>query len=129
MTRKFTPGRSPLYGTSAEKISEWTGVHITTARRWLRGEEPPRTALVLIQLMNGDVDLGVLWPDWAGWRIRGERLVGPNDVGYTAGEILATDYWRSLIRHYQAEQRLPRQADWVEGAWTPAPELDQAEAG
>jgi len=35
-----TGGIDALYGISAEVIAELCGVHITTARRWKRGEEP-----------------------------------------------------------------------------------------
>lgn len=124
--RRYTPGRDPFYGVSAEAIAAAVDVHITTARRWKRGEEPPHAARIVIDLMTGEQDLGVLFPEWRGWRIKEDKLYGPNDVGYAPGEILATDYWRTLIRHYQAEQRLPRQADWVDEVWQPAVELDNA---
>jgi hypothetical protein len=58
--RLFKPGGiEALNGISAERIAEICRVHITTARRWKRGEEPPFTALELIQLHEGG-ELGVV---------------------------------------------------------------------
>ena len=64
--RPIRPGRiEELDGISAETIAEWTGVHITTARRYKRGEVPPFATMELIRL-RATGDLGVVDPIWAG---------------------------------------------------------------
>jgi hypothetical protein len=123
--RAFRPRRehSALYGVSAERISEWCGCHLTTARRWRRGEEPPKSALILIELMNTG-DLGLLDPAWSGWRLRGDKLFAPtDDQGFTTGDIMSIPWIRQMVRHLQSESRLPRQSDWVSGTWSPAREI------
>lgn len=123
--RKYTPGRNTMYGIQAEDIARWCDVHITTARRWKRGEEPPLSARIVIELMTSG-DLSVISSSWEGWTLSKDGLKAPTGATYSPGDIMATDYWRTLVRSYQAEQRLPRQADWVDEEWQPA--RDQAAA-
>lgn len=116
--RGFRPGEpNELHGIPAETIATWCGCHVTTARRWKRGEEPPRSALEIIRLRNTG-DLGTLDPAWAGWCIVNGQLVSPEQTPFTPGDVRAGPFWRRLAHAYQVDQRLPQQADWVEAKWT-----------
>ena len=119
--RAFRPGQQhfALYGIQAEQIADWCQVHVTTARRWKRGEDPPHAAAQLVELHTTG-NLGIVDDAWDGWSIKKELLIAPNGDRFAPGEVMAMQFWRSLARTYQAEQRLPRQADWVEGTWVPA---------
>ena len=115
--RTYQPGKLTfLYGIPAETIARWTGVHITTARRWKRGEEPPQSAATLIQILaNGD--LGFIDPAWAGWRLDNGELVAPDQSRYTPGNVMAEPFLRMLIAEYQHKQRYAQQADWIDERW------------
>ena len=126
--RLFKPGGiEALHGVSAERIVEICRVHLTTARRWKRGEEPPFTALELIQLHEGG-ELGVVDLKWAGWRMRGGKLISDDRASeFTPGEVRAIPFMKMQIASYHRDQRLPRQGDWIAGQWMPA--LDQSAVG
>lgn len=119
--RAFRPrnDQNALFGIPAEKIADWCQVHITTARRWKRGEEPPHCARLVIELITTR-NLGLLDPSFDGWQLQAGTLIAPDGHAYTPGDVLSTTYWRALARSYQAEQRLPRQGDWVNERWEPA---------
>jgi hypothetical protein len=124
--RPYRPGQlTDLYGIPAEWIAKVCGCHITTARRWKRGEEPPLAALTIIRLMSTG-DLGWLDEAWRGWRIRDGQLFSPDDVPHTPGDVQGTFWYRQLVNHYQKLQRLPAQGDWIEGSWVPAREASAA---
>ena len=108
-----------LYGIQAEWISEVCQVHITTARRWKRGEDPPYAATQLVELLSTG-NMGIVDPDWTGWALKQGLLIAPNGDRFSPGEVMAMTYWRALAHSYQVEQKLPRQADWVAGEWVPA---------
>ena len=115
-----------LYGIRAEFIADVVQVHITTARRWKRGEDPPFAATQIVELMTTG-NMGVIDRDWSGWALRKGLLIAPNGDQFSTGEVMSMTYWRALAHSYQAEQKLPRQADWVAGEWVPAPAAsDQA---
>lgn len=117
--------QNALHGITAEELARILGVHITTARRYKRGESPSEAAMLVIKLKTTG-DLGLLDPAFAGWHLKNGQIVAPDGTGYGPGEILSTTYWRALARHYQAENRLPRQADWVDEKWSEAKVVDDA---
>ena len=123
--RAYCPGEEhpALHGIPAETIAELCRVHITTARRWKRGEEPPYTALKLIELLTTG-NLGVIDLRWQGWRLHHGSLISPDGMDFSPGDIHAMTFLRQLIASYQSAQRLPRQADWVTERWEPSNELD-----
>ena len=123
--RAFHPGHehSALFGVNTDAIASFCRVHITTARRWKRGEDPPFTAIRWIELMSTR-NLGLVDPAWDGWTLRDGALISPEQVSVSTGEIRALPFLRTLIAHYQTEQRLTRQADWVSGRWEPAKQLE-----
>lgn len=116
-------GSDALHGVPAEVIAELCGVHITTSRRWKRGEWPPLSALKVIAL-HATGRLDAIDTSWSGWSIRHGELVTPDGAySFKPGEVQALPFLKQLIRHYQAEQALPRQADWVSGRWIPSAEI------
>ena len=123
--RAFRPRHEhvALYGVSSNSIATWCRVHMTTARRWKRGEDPPFAANRWIELKN-TCDLGLVDPAWDGWRLRDGMLISPEQNSSSTGDIRAMPFLRTLIAHYQAEQQLARQADWVSGRWEPAKQLE-----
>lgn len=116
MTRAFCKDHPDLYGITAEEIAELLGVHVTTARRYKRGESPSQAQLELLRLKTKG-DLSILSGEWQDWRLCRGKLIAPDGAQYGPGEVLSTTYWRALAKHYQVRQRLPEQADWVEGEW------------
>ncbi len=123
--RAFHPQRehSALYGISADSIATFCKVHVTTARRWKRGEDPSFAAIRWIELKSTG-NLGLVDPAWDNWILRDGKLISPEQVAVSTGDIRALPFQRSLIAHNQAEQRLTRQADWISGRWEPAKQLE-----
>jgi hypothetical protein len=111
-----------LYGISAETIADWCKVHVTTARRWKRGEEPPFAALQLIELLSTG-NLGIINPAWDGWILKGNSLVAPHGEIFSRGDILSLTFVRQQVAHLMSESRLPRQADWINGRYEVAREI------
>lgn len=114
-------GIDELRDVSAEIIAEITGVHITTARRWKRGEMPPLSALKVVALHQTG-ELGTVDLKWNGWKLRDGKLISDDGTCFTPGEVRSLPFLRMQIQSYQLDQRLVRQADWVSETWSPAPE-------
>lgn len=57
--------------------------------------------------------------------MREGQLISPDGKSFTPGDVLSTTYWQQLAKSYQTEQRLARQADWIDEKWKPA--LEQTE--
>ena len=111
-----------LYGITAETIAGWCGCHVTTARRWKRGEEPPHAAIQLIELLSTG-NLGVINPAWDGWVLKGKDLIAPHGEVFSRGDILSLRFLAQQVAHLQSEARLPRQIDWINGRWEVAREV------
>ena len=117
--RRFTPGKPHpvLEGLSTKLIAEMCRVTERTVRRWKNGEEPSHAALQLIKLLTTG-DLGVV--GWKGWKVKGDQLISEDGEQVTRGEIRSIPFMRMQIRAYQTDQRLPRQADFVDQKWQPS---------
>jgi hypothetical protein len=71
-----TSPASPFYGYPAEVIAEWCGVSIGTAEHYKAGRrKPPTPVLRLFRLYR---DGQVLGQEWEGYRIKDEKLFGPD---------------------------------------------------
>lgn len=106
-----------LHGITAETIAAWCKCHVTTARRWKRGEEPPQSALDIIALRSVG-DLGIIDSAWAGWSLRNGELFSPGDAySFRPGDVQAIPFRQAQLRHLQDRDKLPRQADWLSGSW------------
>jgi hypothetical protein len=124
--RIFKPGGiEALNDVTPEVIAEICRVHVTTARRWKKGEMPPFAALQLLKLFY-DGEIGVVDLKWAGWRLRNGLLMSEDGTCFMPGEVRAIPWLRQQIESYQRDQRLPRQSDWVSEKWTEAPEQERA---
>jgi hypothetical protein len=110
------------YGVNAEQLANLTGVHITTARRWKRGEQPlpPPVAKLLSIVPTGE--LGGVDAAWRGWCLRGGELYAPDlAADFKPGDVLAIPFVRAQLREHQREQRFPRQADAFSERFAPVP--------
>ena len=78
MGRKRIPTSplSPFYGYPAAVIAEWCGVSVGTAEHYKAGRrKPPTPVLRLFRLYR---DGQVLGNDWEGYKVKDERLFGPD---------------------------------------------------
>ena len=103
---------SVLYGIPIHEITQATGCSNATAFRYKSGGSIPEPVKRLLQLiLHGD--LGLIDKAFAGWTINAGMLITPNGDKFETGLIQAIPYKDTLIRHYQTEQRVPRQADFI----------------
>lgn len=102
-----------LWGVGARMLAERTGVSLATARRWKRARRIPAAIARFIQVAIFG-ELGVISRAWRGWSLRDGALVSPEGWTFSPGEILSLPFLRQQLAAYQAEQRVPRQADWLE---------------
>lgn len=90
---------SVLYGLSISDIARICKVDSTTARRWKRGAIcPPYCAVVMLA-----ADLGGWDEAWRGWRLAGGKLVSPEGIEATPGEVRGIPFTLSALRTYQVE--------------------------
>ena len=60
-------------------------------------------------------DLGCFSPEWRGWVIRHGKLISPEGLAATPGEVRGIPYMSSVIATYQAEfRRLRDEADGLD---------------
>lgn len=104
-----------LYGLSAAMLATITGAHEDTARRWKRASRVPKWLLRLVALVAHG-ELGEIDEHWRGWRVVRGQIVSPEGWTATPGDIRALPLMRQQIAVYQADRRLPAQADWVSGS-------------
>jgi hypothetical protein len=125
--RVFKPGGGieALEGVTPEVIAEVCGCHISTARRWKRGEMPPLSALKIIRLYTSG-ELGEIDLKWRGWRLRDGQLVAPHGEQFGTGDVMSITFLRQLVASYQVDQRYERQADWISERWEPALPVEAA---
>jgi hypothetical protein len=112
---------------SADGLAKLTGAHITTARRWKRLPALPTWLCRLVRVLV-DGELAEIDQAWDGWRIVAGELIAPEGWAFTAGEIRALPFMRQQLAHLQALQRIPAQADLVDGTWEKLPGALQSDA-
>lgn len=89
----------------ASYLAERFGVHITTARRWVREHyAPPAIAMILAR------DLGCLDPLWAGWTVRNGLLRSPEGILLSIHEALSYPFMRVQISALQDDIKQMREA-------------------
>ena len=93
--------RDVSFWPTAKDLAERFGVHITTARRWVRERNAPPAVMMLL---TGD--LGVFDMVWEGWCVRGEALYSPEGLEVALGDIRAVPFMKMQIQSYQLDARL-----------------------
>jgi len=96
--------RMTTYGIPAKQISQITGVHLDTARRWKRAGSVPARYKSLVALGTGS-DLGALSVAWVGWSLRDGLLTAPEGWKFTPGEVLGIPIRHQEIAALKAERR------------------------
>jgi hypothetical protein len=111
-------GREVLDGLSAEVIARITGVDITTARRWKRGQPLPETARRLLQIITKG-DLGEIDAAWRGWSIRDGELWTEqySRHSFKPAQVMALPFILAQNTSLQARLHSTYQSDWVDGKW------------
>lgn len=91
-----------LHGLTAESLAELACAHVTTARRWLRRRQaPPAIARALVLLRFGQ--LAAVSPTWSGWALRAGKLVSPEGLELTPGEVRAGPLHAATVRLLQRQ--------------------------
>src|SRR5690348_12478557 len=90
-----------LYGRPAQVIAEKCRVDLATARRWKRGSTGiPYAAAALLE-----GDLGALDSEWQGWKLSNGRLVSPEGLAATPGEVRAIPFEQRVIAALREDVR------------------------
>lgn len=89
-----------IFWPPAKYLASWLGVHITTARRWVRERNAPPAVVMLLSR-----DLGVFDEKWEGWRIVEGTLRSPEGITLTPPEALAHPFMLLQIGTLQADNR------------------------
>lgn len=95
------------YGIPAGVIARLCRVDVATARRWKRGATriPEAAKMILI------ADLSAFSPAFAGWTLRGGKLVSPEGWEAAPGDILSIPLLRAQVAAYQAKERVVKGMD------------------
>lgn len=88
----------------AKYLAERFGVHITTARRWVRERYAPPAVMML--LSN---DIGILDAPWAGWTVRDGILRSPEGILLSIAEALSYPFMRVQIAALQHDVKTLRE--------------------
>ena len=88
-----------LYGT--DRSSQLLDVHPDTIARWLEGtSKAPRAACIALKAAALGQVPGMDCKHWQGWSFgRDGQLYTPSGQAFGAGDILAMQYERALIKH------------------------------
>ena len=89
-----------IFWPSASYLAEWLGVHISTARRYVREQNAPQPIVMLVSR-----DLGIWDADWRGWTIVEGKLRSPEGITMTAAEALSHPFMLLQIGTLQADNR------------------------
>lgn len=114
-----------LYGINIRDIARICGVSLKTAQRWKSGQTvPPKTALAVLL-----GDLGCFDRAWAGWCIRGNQIISPENWIATVGDVLSIQLTQAQLSAYRVENRsLKAEIDALEaGFFEEQPHPDQWE--
>ena len=89
------------YGLSVRQLARATGVTERAVRRWKKRGEIPEPYQSALRVSLG-ADSGIASPAWTGWRFKdADRLISPEGVTYTQGEIRASPLQREAIHFYR----------------------------
>jgi Phage protein/Helix-turn-helix len=108
---KSCPTPAVFYGLTAQRIAAVCGVSVATVRAYLRGSrKPSRQVLRLVTLYREELVLE--GRAWAGWRVRGNKLVDPAGYVFTASVL---EGYQSLLQwaHGMAYELGRREEYWA----------------
>lgn len=92
-------------GISIEETAALCGVTSRTIRDWDRGARPvPFYAWQILKTLGAGM-LPAQHASWKGWRLRGEYLLTPEQLCYTAGEIQAMFLLRQEVQLLKKDLR------------------------
>lgn len=82
-------------------------IHMTTVMRWMTGKsEPPESALIALRAALLGQLPGMQGRQWQGWGFgRDGRLYSASGQSWSAGDIMAQEYERALIKALQNKVR------------------------
>lgn len=90
----------------AEQLARLTFSSVRSAQRWKRLHLAPRLALQFLRLLF-DGPLGMISPPWDGWTLRAGKLISPEGVAFTPGEVRSIPLRYQQIRALELERRGP----------------------
>lgn len=83
-----------------DRCQELLGVSARTIRNWdQRGA--PRHVMTLFALLNGD--LGAIYPEWHGWHLRQDAILGPGKLRVTLEQLREHPHQTELLGHSLAQ--------------------------
>ena len=100
--------RTAAFGLHPRQIADLIGVHISTARKYLRSNQAPAWAFQLLTIHRHG-RLPTDCPTWSHWRISGSFLIDPAGVEYSAGDVMSLWVVEQLKRELQLKHRAPVQ--------------------
>lgn len=92
-----------FFGIPIKQIVEICQVDVTTARRWVRGATCPPQHVLLYLHARYYQDLGVIDPDWRGWKLRHGCLISPEGWQMTMGDVLASRLHEAQLAAWRLE--------------------------
>ena len=100
--------RTAAYGLTPYQLAEMIGVHISTARKYLRCNQAPAWAFQLLTIHQHG-RLPTSCPTWSHWRVQGSYLIDPAGIEYSAGDVMSLWVVEQLKRELQLKPRAPVQ--------------------
>jgi len=100
--------RRVSFGIEIKQLSELTGLHPSTLRRYRRSNKAPRHIIELIAIYRAG-KLPSQEKTWDGWKIIGECLADPDGNTYHVNEIRQLPYLFQLQKEFQKYRRAPAQ--------------------
>jgi len=100
--------RTAAHGLHPRQIADLIGVHVSTARKYLRSNQAPTWALQLLTIHRHG-RLPTHCPTWSHWRISGSFLIDPAGVEYSAGDVMSLWIVEQLKLELERKHRSPVQ--------------------
>ena len=100
--------RTAALGLPPRQIADLIGVHVSTARKYLRSNQAPAWALQLLTIHRHG-RLPTNCPTWSQWRVRGSYLIDPAGIAYSAGDVMSLWVVEQLQQELQIKHRAPVQ--------------------
>lgn len=97
-----------------QRLAELAGVHVSTARRWIRTGKCPRSVARLVRVcLCGELD--DIHAAWRGWRLVRGTLYSPEGWEFSPGAVRSLPLLQTQVREMRRERHFIGQADWLSG--------------